>query len=436
MNRLRRRTEPLHQDWSHVVIVGGGFGGLNAARALAGKPVRVTLVDRRNHHLFQPLLYQVATAALSPAEIATPIRSVLRRQRNARVLLAEASAVGLEDKRLQLDDGALDYDFLVLAAGASHSYFSHPEWEPLAPGLKSIEDALEIRRRLLLAYENAEKETDEARRQALLTFVIVGAGPTGVEMAGAMSEIARLTLRDDFREIDLELTRFVLAEAGPRILPTFDPGLAEKAKKALERLGVEVLTNSPVTDVTAEGVRISENVVPARTVVWAAGVKAAGLASSLGLEVDRAGRVPVGSDLSIPGHPEVFVIGDLALKLQDGEPLPGVAQVAIQQGKFAAESILRTVASQDRNEFRYRDRGSLATIGRAAAIADFGWLKLSGLLAWWAWLLIHIYFLIGFQNRVLVITRWAWSYLFHHRGARLITGRVGEGSGGLPPPDP
>jgi NADH dehydrogenase len=431
VRRLRRRTEPLPEEWPHVVIVGGGFGGLNAARSLARKPVRVSLIDRRNHHLFQPLLYQVATAALSPAEIATPIRSILRRQRNARVLLAEATSVDLEHRRLVLNDGELAYDFLILAAGASHSHFSHPEWESLAPGLKSIEDALEIRRRLLLAYENAEKETDEARRQALLTFVIVGAGPTGVEMAGAMSEIARLTLRDDFREIDLAKTRFILAEAGPRILPTFDAGLAEKAARSLQRLGVEVLTNSPVTDVTPNGVHLGDDFVSARTVVWAAGVKASVLATSLGIEVDKAGRVPVEADLSVSGHPEVFVIGDLAAKLQDGEPLPGVAQVAIQQGKFAAASIMRTIDGKDRHEFRYRDRGSLATIGRAAAIADFGWLKLSGLLAWWAWLAVHIFFLIGFQNRLLVITRWAWSYLFHHRGARLITGRIGDGSGSI-----
>jgi NADH dehydrogenase len=429
VRRLRRSLEPLPEEWPRVVIVGGGFGGLYAARALAGKPVRITLVDRRNHHLFQPLLYQVATAALSPAEIATPIRSVLRNQRNTRVLLAEAKGVDLERNRLVLEDADLSYDFLILAAGASHSYFAHPEWERFAPGLKSIEDALEIRRRLLLAYETAEKETDEAERQALLTFVIVGAGPTGVEMAGAMAEIARLTLRDDFRELDLEQTRFILAEAGPRILPTFDSGLAEKAARALERLGVEVLTDSPVTNVSTEGVRLNGEFIAARTVVWAAGVKASALAGSLGLEVDRAGRVPVQSDLSLPGHPEVFVVGDLALVVQDGQPLPGVAQVAIQEGRFAADCIMRTVKGRSRQEFRYRDRGSLATIGRAAAIADFGRVKLSGLLAWWAWLLVHIYFLIGFQNRTLVITRWAWSYLFHHRGARLITGRFGEGSG-------
>jgi NADH dehydrogenase len=429
VRRLRRSLEPLPEEWPRVVIVGGGFGGLYAARALAGKPVRITLVDRRNHHLFQPLLYQVATAALSPAEIATPIRSVLRNQRNTRVLLAEAKGVDLERNRLVLEDADLSYDFLILAAGASHSYFAHPEWERFAPGLKSIEDALEIRRRLLLAYETAEKETDEAERRALLTFVIVGAGPTGVEMAGAMAEIARLTLRDDFRELDLEQTRFILAEAGPRILPTFDSGLAEKAARALERLGVEVLTDSPVTNVSTEGVRLNGEFIAARTVVWAAGVKASALAGSLGLEVDRAGRVPVQSDLSLPGHPEVFVVGDLALVVQDGQPLPGVAQVAIQEGRFAADCIMRTVKGRSRQEFRYRDRGSLATIGRAAAIADFGRVKLSGLLAWWAWLLVHIYFLIGFQNRTLVITRWAWSYLFHHRGARLITGRFGEGSG-------
>jgi NADH:quinone reductase (non-electrogenic) len=430
VTRLRRRPEPLPEEWPHVVIVGGGFGGLNVARALAGQPVRVTLVDRRNYHLFQPLLYQVATAALSPAEIATPIRSILRRQRNARVLLGEATEVDLEARRLHLADGEVAYDFLVLAAGATHSYFAHPEWETLAPGLKSIEDALEIRRRLLLAYERAEKETDALRRQALLTFVIVGAGPTGVEMAGAMSEIARLTLRDDFREIDLEKTRIVLAEAGPRILPAFDPGLAEKAQRALQHLGVEVLTSTPATEVTADGVRLGDAFVAACTVVWAAGVKASPLADSLGLPLDQAGRVSVRTDLTIGEHPEVFVIGDLALTLQDGEPLPGVAQVAIQQGRFVAETIMRGIRGEPRKQFRYRDPGSLATIGRAAAIADFGWLKLSGLLAWWAWLLVHIYFLIGFQNRVLVITRWAWSYLFHHRGARLITGRIGEGPEG------
>jgi NADH:quinone reductase (non-electrogenic) len=428
---LRRRCRRLPEDWPQVVIVGGGFGGLNVARGLAGQAVRVTVVDRRNHHLFQPLLYQVATAALSPAEIATPIRSILRRQRNAHVRLDEALGVDLEARRLRLPEGEVAYDFLVLAAGATHSYFAHPEWETLAPGLKTIEDALEIRGRLLLAYERAEKETDAARRQELLTFVIVGAGPTGVEMAGAMSEIARLTLRDDFREIDLERTRIILAEAGPRILPAFDPGLAEKAQKALQRLGVEVLTGTPATEVTAVGVRLADSFIAARTVVWAAGVKASPLAASLGLPLDPAGHVPVQPDLSIPEHPEVFVIGDLALTIQDGKPLPGVAQVAIQQGHFVAQTIMRELGGEPRQKFRYRDPGSLATIGRAAAIADFGWLKLSGLLAWWAWLLVHIFFLIGFQNRLLVITRWAWSYVFHHRGARLITGRTGEGRGSI-----
>ena len=332
--RLRRRPEPLPEAWPHVVIVGGGFAGLNAARALAGRPVRVTLIDRRNYHLFQPLLYQVATAALSPAEIATPIRSVLRRQRNARVLLAEATAIDLENKRLVLDDAELTYDFLILAVGASHSYFSHPEWEEHAPGLKSIEDALEIRRRLLLAYENAEKETDEARRQALLTFVIVGAGPTGVEMAGAMSEIARLTLRDDFREIDLEKTRIILAEAGPRILPTFDAALASKAEHALRRLGVEVFTSSPVTDITLEGVRLVEDFMPARTVVWAAGVKASALALTLGLELDRAGRVPVAADLSLssrrpftPAQESLFTAVDTAGRREhDSDGSAGAAE--------------------------------------------------------------------------------------------------------------
>ncbi|PYN62393.1 MAG: FAD-dependent oxidoreductase [Candidatus Rokuibacteriota bacterium] len=415
----------------HVVIVGGGFGGLYAARALAGQPVRVTLLDRRNHHLFQPLLYQVATAALNPSDIAAPLRSVLRRATNVTVLLASVERVDLASRRVVLERGEIGYDGLVLAAGASHSYFGHDDWEVFAPGLKTLEDALEIRRRVLLAYEAAERERDGAEQRALLTFVVIGGGPTGVELAGALGEISRQTIARDFRLIDPTKARIILLEGGPRILPTFPESLSRSAEDALRRIGVEVRTSASVTRVTADAVWLGGEQIRARTVLWAAGVAAAPLARTLGAPLDHAGRVLVEPDLSVPGHPEAFAIGDMCAFLhQTGAPLPGVAPVAIQQGRAVADNVLRRLRGQPTRSFRYRDKGSLATIGRAAAVAVVGRFRLSGLLAWLAWLLVHIVFLIGFRNRLLVLFEWAWAYITWHRGARLITGPWrGRGSG-------
>jgi NADH dehydrogenase len=410
----------------HVVIVGAGFGGLYAARELRRAPVRITVVDRRNHHLFQPLLYQVATGALNAADIAYPIRSVVRRQKNARVLLAEAGRIDTAARRLEVDGDALDYDYLIVATGATHSYFSHPEWEQRAPGLKTIEDALDIRRRVFLAYEAAERERDPALRTEWLTFVVVGAGPTGVELAGALSEIALHTLRRDFRSIDPAMARVVLLEGQDRVLPPYPPKLSDKARVQLERLGVEVRTGALVTAIDVHGVEVggSER-IPARTVLWAAGVAASPLAATLGAPLDRAGRVLVEPDLTVPGHREVFVVGDLAaVKQVGGANVPGVAPAAIQGGRHAARQIRRELAGKPRETFRYRDKGSLATIGRAAAVADMGRFALSGFLAWLAWWAIHIFFLIGFRSRVLVMFGWAWSYFTFQRGARLITGEV------------
>lgn len=407
----------------HVVIVGGGFGGLYAARALASRPVRVTLLDRRNHHLFQPLLYQVATAALNPSDIATPLRSILRRAPNVTVFLAEVVAVDLAGRRLVLDEGAMPYDALVLAAGAGHSYFGHDDWEPLAPSLKTLEDALEIRRRVLLAYEEAEREQDGAEQRALLTSVVIGGGPTGVELAGALAEISRETIARDFRLIDPTKARIVLLEGGPRILAAFPDPLPARAAAALARIGVEVRTGATVTRVTPDAVWLGGEQIRARTVLWAAGVAAAPLTRTLGVPLDRAGRVMVERDLSIPGHPEAFAIGDLcAFIADDGRPLPGLAPVALQQGRAAARNVLRRLAGEPTEAFRYRDRGSMATIGRAAAVAVVGRLRLSGLPAWLAWLFVHIMFLIGFRNRFLVLFEWAWAYVSWQRGARLITG--------------
>ncbi|HKB24267.1 MAG TPA: NAD(P)/FAD-dependent oxidoreductase [Methylomirabilota bacterium] len=415
---MRRPAAP-----PHVVIVGGGFGGLYAARALARRAVRVTLLDRRNHHLFQPLLYQVATAALNPSDIAVPLRSVLRKATNITVLLAEVARVDLAGRRVVLDRGEIGYDALVLAAGASHSYFGHDDWEVLAPGLKTLEDALEIRRRVLLAYEAAERESDGAERQALLTFVVIGGGPTGVELAGALGEISRQTIARDFRLIDPTKARIVLLEGGPRILTTFPESLSRSAEDALRRIGVEVRTKAVVTRVTTDAVWLRGEQIRARTVLWAAGVAAAPLARTLGAPLDRSGRVLVEPDLSIPGHPEAFAIGDMCAFLhQTGAPLPGVAPVAIQQGRAVADNVWRRLHGQPTRSFRYRDRGSMATIGRAAAVAVVGGLPLSGLVAWLAWLLVHIMFLIGFRNRFLVLFEWAWAYVTWHRGARLITG--------------
>jgi len=406
----------------HVVIVGGGFAGLYAAKALAKAPVRVTLVDRRNHHLFQPLLYQVATAVLSPADIAQPIRAILREQENVTVLLAEVEGVDPERREVILDEGRLRYDFLLLAAGASHAYFGHDEWEPFAPGLKSLEDALEIRRQILVSFEEAEREGDPARRAALMTFVVVGGGPTGVEMAGAIAEIARFALAKDFDRIDPTKARVILLEAADRLLLTFPESLGKKAERELRRLGVEVRFKSAVTGIEPGLVRVGEESIPAGLVMWAAGVRASPLGRTLGAEVDRAGRVTVGPDLTIPGHPEVFVLGDLAAaKDAKGDPLPGTAPVAIQQGEYAAAMIGKTLAGQPRPPFRYKDRGNMATIGRNSAVAEIKGLRLSGFVAWLAWAFVHVFNLISFRNRLLVAIQWIWSYLTFQRGARLIT---------------
>ena len=414
------------QQPAHVVILGGGFAGLYAARALRRAPVQITLVDRHNYHLFQPLLYQVATAALNPSDIAAPIRSILRHQSNVSVLLGEATSIDPSRKSVTLADGAeLAYDFLIVATGATHSYFAHPEWEQNAPGLKSIDDALEIRRRVLLAFEAAEREDDEASRNALLTFVIVGAGPTGAELAGALSEIARQTMLRDFRRINPSSARILLVEGKDRVLPTYPPALSAKAQRQLEHLGVEVILNAVVTSLSDHEVGIGDQTIKTRTVLWAAGVTASPLARSLGAPLDRAGRVEVLPDLTIPGHPEIFVTGDLAaLKEKDGSLVPGVAPAAIQEGNHSARNIERAIAGKPLLLFHYLDKGSLATIGRAAAVADIRGLHLSGFIAWLAWLTIHIFFLIGFRNRFLVITQWAWAYVTYQRGARLITGRT------------
>ena len=413
----------MSQARPEVVIVGGGFGGLYTARALRGAAVHVTIVDRRNHHLFQPLLYQVATAALNPADIAAPIRSVFRGWPNVEVILAEAASVDVATKKLLLADGELPYDYLVLATGATHSYFGHDEWAPLAPGLKSIEDALDIRRRVLLAYEMAERERDLGNRRPWMTFVIIGGGPTGVELAGALAEISRQALSREFQHIDPSQARIVLIEGMPRVLPPYPEDLSARARTQLERLGVEVRTGVRVTGIDAQGVMLGEERILARTVIWAAGVAASPLARTLGAPLDRAGRVLVAPTLTIPGHDEVFVIGDLAAIEQDGTPVPGVAPAAIQMGRHVARSIRRAIAGQPVEPFRYRDKGSFATIGRGKAVGDtVGGLRLWGLPAWIAWLAIHIFFLIGFRSRVLVIFQWAYSYVTFRRGARLITG--------------
>src|SRR5215212_3529503 len=415
---LRRKRSlvalPL-TTWPHVVIVGGGFAGLQAAKALADAPVRITLVDRRNHHLFQPLLYQVATAALSPADIAQPIRSVLRGQPNVEVIL-----VGLDEDQEAV---RLPYDYLIVAAGANHAYFGHDEWAPNAPGLKTLEDALAIRRRILTSFEEAEREQDPARRKALMTFVVVGGGPTGVEMAGAIAEIARFSLARDFRHIDTRDAKVILIEASTQLLSAFPDRLSRHALRDLERLGVEVRFGQPVTTIAPDAVTVGDEIIPANTIVWAAGVQASPLGRSLGVELDRAGRVLVNPDLSVPGHPQIFVIGDMAsLKDPRGQPLPGVAQVAMQQGAWAAANILRAIEGKPARAFRYRDLGNMATIGRNSAVADIRGLRLTGFVAWLAWAVVHILNLIGFRNRVLVGLQWLWSYLTLQRGARLITG--------------
>lgn len=405
-----------------VVIVGGGFAGLNAAKVLGKAPqkVEVTLIDRHNHHLFQPLLYQVAMAGLSPAEIAAPIRSMLSGFRNTRVVQGAVTGVDFEKRQVQADGGRFGYDCLLLACGARHTYFGHEDWEEFAPGLKTIEQATEIRRRVLEAFERAEIEGDPQRQKSLLTFVIVGGGPTGVELAGAIGEMSRFTLARDFRNIDPKRTRVILIEAGPRILPAFHEELAAKAVRQLEKLGVQVWVSSKVTRVDGQGADLGDERLQAATVLWAAGVEASGLSKRLGLPIDTQGRVLVGPDLSLPEHPEVFVAGDQAHFEQDSRLLPGQAPVAMQQGRWVARNILREIEGQPREAFRYLDKGQMATIGRSRAVLESGRVRLSGFIAWVAWLVVHIYYLTGFKNRLFVVIQWAWAYLTFRRGARLI----------------
>ncbi len=406
-----------------VVVIGCGFGGLTAAKALAKLPLRLTLIDRRNHHLFQPLLYQVATAGLSPADIAMPIRAVFRGQPNTRVLLGAVSGIDLAAREVCMSGLRIGYDVLIVATGARHAYFGHDDWEPFAPGLKQVEDALEIRRRILLAFERAEAIDDADARRRLLTFAVIGGGPTGVELAGAIAELARVALAMDFRDIDPRDARVLLIEAGERVLAAFPASLSARGHAALRALGVEVMTGAAVTECNAQGVMIGNRLIPAATVLWAAGVMASPAASWLDAAHDRAGRVTVLPDLTLPGHPEIFVIGDTATVAgPDGKPLPGLAPVAKQQGAYVARAVLARLSGSEIAPFRYRNLGSLATIGRGRAIADFGWLRVSGGFAWLLWGLVHVAFLIGFRNRIIVLLDWLWSYITFKRGARLITG--------------
>ena len=406
----------------HVIIVGAGFGGLEAAKKMACKDVRVTVIDRTNYHLFQPLLYQVATAALSPADIAAPVRAILSKCRNVEVILAEVQFVDVAAKKVKTTDIEIDYNYLILATGARHSYFGHNEWEKLAPGLKSLEDAIELRRRILMAFEYAEKIPDEAARRAAMNFVVIGGGPTGVEMAGAIAEISRYTMARDFRHIDPSEARVILIEGMPRLLAAYPPDLSESARKQLSDLGVEVRTGARATNLTEAGVQVNGEFIPCRVKIWAAGNDASFVGKTLGLPVDRVGRVIVNEDLSVPGHPEVQVIGDLAnFTHQTGEPLPGISPVAMQQGRHAARNILAMIQGRKPQRFRYWDKGTMATIGRNKAVADLKFVHLSGLPAWLAWLFVHIIFLVGFRNRLLVLIQWAWAYLTFDKGARLIT---------------
>jgi NADH:ubiquinone reductase (H+-translocating) len=433
---------PMTQNvnWPRVVVVGAGFGGLNAAKALARAPVRVTVLDRKNHHTFQPLLYQVALAVLSPAEIASPIRNVLRRAKNTEVLLGEVTGFDLDKRLVRADGLELPYDFLIVAAGATHAYFGHSEWEQYAPGLKTLEDATEIRGRVLLAFEHAEREAFAGRATPPLNFVVIGAGPTGVELAGAISDISRRYLEHDFRSIDPTKARIILLEGGPRVLPAYPPDLSASAEKQLREMGVEVRTNALVTNVEPDSVSVGKEKIPASVILWAAGVSASPLGRMLGAATDKAGRVLVEPDLSVHGHPEVFVIGDLAAarwphqgagapktestisdKDKSTSFVPGLAPAAIQMGKFAAAQIKRSVAGKPREPFRYWDKGTLATIGRSRAVADFGRIHVSGYFAWLSWLFIHLMFLIGFRNRIMVMMEWAWAYVTYNHSARLIT---------------
>jgi NADH dehydrogenase len=422
MNNLHKNVFNNDDRKPHVVIIGAGFGGIRAARALKKAPVHITVIDRNNHHLFQPLLYQVATAGLSPADISAPIRHILRKQKNTSVLMAEVTDIDLERKQVVTPERTIAYDYLVIATGAHHSYFGHDEWEPFAPGLKSIVDATALRRKILLAFEKAEMEKDPERLKAWLTFVLIGGGPTGVEMAGAIAELSHRALAADFRNIDPTATRIVLVEAQAGILPAFPASLSKKARQALNRLGVEVRTGSPVRNVDDTGVIVDGEHIAARTVIWTAGVAASAAGKWLNAPVDRAGRVKVLSDLSVPEHPNVFVIGDTASVTQDGKQLPGVAPVAMQEGDYVAAVIAhRVVGKKLVHPFRYRNKGNLATIGRSYGIADLGWLRFGGFVGWILWLAVHIFFLIGFRNRFIVLFQWAWAYITFQRGARLIT---------------
>lgn len=410
----------------HIVIIGGGFAGLSCAKGLARSKASITLIDRSNHHLFQPLLYQVATATLSPAHIATPIRSILRHQENTEVLMAEVSGIDLAAKNVKLESSVVPYDTLVIATGARHGYFGNEAWEKNAPGLKSIPDATLIRQKILLAFEAAEMERNGQKREELMHFVLVGGGPTGVEMAGAIAELAHRALRADFRRINPRTARITLVEAGPRLLASFPASLSRQALRDLNHLGVQVLLDSRVENVTDDGVWIGGGCLRARTVIWTAGVVASSAGQWLGAETDRAGRVKVEPDLTLKGHPEVFVLGDTAaLNDEKGQPLPGVAPVAMQQGRYVAEVLRARMSGKPAPKpFRYVDKGNLATIGRRKAVADLGFTTLSGMIAWWAWLFVHIYYLIGFRNRMAVLFEWAWAYIFFQRGARLILNRV------------
>jgi NADH dehydrogenase len=414
-----------------IVIIGAGFGGLRAAKRLKRARARVTVLDRRNHHLFQPLLYQVATAGLNPSDIAAPIRRILRRQANTTVLLDEVTGIDLAARLVRCSEVELDYDYLIVAAGATDNYFGHDAWAPHAPGLKSLDDAVEIRTRVLLAFEAAERAADDDERAEWLTFVVIGGGPTGVELAGALSEIARHTLARDFRRFDPRQARVLLLEGGPRVLAAYSEASSASAQRQLERLGVTVRTGTMVSDIDMRGVTVGGEHLAARTVLWAAGVRGAAIAASLGVPLDRAGRVLVERDLSIAGYPTAFVVGDLCSFEQDGKPVPGVAPAAMQQGDHAAANVLRLLDGKPTAVFVYWDKGSLATIGRAAAVAEIGWFRLSGLLAWLAWLGIHVFFLIGFRNRALVLFEWSWAYLTYQRGARLITERIYDSWRGL-----
>jgi NADH dehydrogenase len=411
----------------HVVVIGAGFGGIHVCKALKGARAVVSLVDRQNYHLFQPLLYQVAGAALSPADVAYPIRRIFRGQKNVRVCLAEATRIDLAQGLVHFHEGSTHYDYLVLAAGATHSYFGHDEWRMEAPGLKSIEDAVEIRKRILLAFEEAEYESEESSRRSKLTFVIVGGGPTGVELAGVLKEIAVDTIKDDFQNVDTATARIVLIDASPRLLPTFDPRLSAVAERDLRRMGIEVILNTVVTQVDAHGVVIGDQRIDAQNVFWAAGVKASSLGQTMGLPVDRAGRVLVNPDLSVPHDERVFVIGDMAAAkdARTGSPVPGVAQAAIQEGRFVGTIIRRELSAKTigpRSPFVYKDKGSMATLGKAKAVAQIGHLRFSGLAAWLMWSFVHVLFLVGFRNKVFVVLSWLWNYALSARGARLIVG--------------